>query len=196
MSHLKTRVYTRNEGTRRRDARRRRRARAMARRRTRDGAARVAVACVALVVARSVRATTTASCAAMLDDDDDAPRTTYSSARRAESREVRYGTSWNASGETRAREDGVTLRLTAPPWCGSTRALALALERELASDAARGGESGVGTTVEAGAGGGGGGDRVVERAAGGVLSWRTRAGRACDTAASGARRVWRARRGR
>jgi len=106
----------------------------MARRRARFGAARVAVACVALVVARTTRATTTASCAAMLDDDDDAPRTTYSSARRAESREVRYGTSWNASGETRAREDGVTLRLTAPPWCGSTRALALALERELASE--------------------------------------------------------------
>ena len=113
-------------------------ARADARRGRRARLVVVAVACGAIASARATRATTTMSCAKTLDVDDDARRATYSSARSPESREVRYGSSWNASGETRTWEDGVTLRLTAPPWCGSTRALALALERELASDAAGG----------------------------------------------------------
>ena len=53
----------------------------------------------------------------------------YSRARAPELREVRYGGGWaNASDSA---EGGVTLTLTAPPWCGSTRAVALALDREL-----------------------------------------------------------------
>lgn len=68
----------------------------------------------------------------------------YSIARAPSSREVRYGTVRNASaseGEASDEDESsvaLTLRLTAPPWCGSTRSVALALERELERESASG----------------------------------------------------------
>jgi len=64
----------------------------------------------------------------------------YSAARAPELRELRLGSSWNRTeGGGKAFADGadeagVLLRLTAPPWCGSTRAVVIALERAMAKE--------------------------------------------------------------
>ena len=64
----------------------------------------------------------------------------YSAARAPELRELRLGSSWNRTEGTGkgfaggAEDAGVLLRLTAPPWCGSTRAVVIALERAMATE--------------------------------------------------------------
>ena len=64
----------------------------------------------------------------------------YSAARAPELRELRLGSSWNRTEGTGkgfaggAEDAGVLLRLTAPPWCGSTRAVVIALERAMAKE--------------------------------------------------------------
>lgn len=68
----------------------------------------------------------------------------YSIARAPSSREVAYGSVRNASADEEGASeeegggDALALRLTAPPWCGSTRSVARALERELERESAMG----------------------------------------------------------
>jgi len=83
--------------------------------------ARVVAACVAL-----------ACVVAVCVDAREVDRA-YSAARAPELREMRYGGGWKNASASSEGEDGwkrgVTLVLTAPPWCGSTRSVVAALDR-------------------------------------------------------------------